>query len=96
MCEVVAGAGAYEGRVGCVWDGSSMLRGGWACQRAGTHPEEWGTSWVVMGRLIACRHLWGGSPGCGGGKEDTWLGSGRMCISMGAMDSATLRLWRQQ
>ena len=33
MCEVVAGAGAYKGRVGCMWDGGSTLRGGWACQR---------------------------------------------------------------
>ena len=31
--EVMAGAGAHEGHVGCVWDGGSMLRGGWACQR---------------------------------------------------------------
>ena len=31
--EVVAGAGAHEGHVGYMWDGSSMLRGGWACQR---------------------------------------------------------------
>ena len=33
MREVVAGAGAHEGRVGCVWDGDGTLRGGWACQR---------------------------------------------------------------
>ena len=33
MHEVMAGAGAHEGCVGCVWDGNSMLRGGWACQR---------------------------------------------------------------
>ena len=30
---VVAGAGAHEGCVGYMWDSSSMLRGGWACQR---------------------------------------------------------------
>ena len=34
MCEVVAGAGAHEGCMGCIWDGSGMLRRGQACQRA--------------------------------------------------------------
>ena len=34
MCEVVAGAGAHEGCVGCIWDGGSTLRRGRACQRA--------------------------------------------------------------
>ena len=38
MREVMAGAGAHEGHVGCVWDGGNMLRGGWACQRG------WGAS----------------------------------------------------
>ena len=38
MREVVAGAGAHEGHVGCMWDGGSTLRGGWACQR------DWGAS----------------------------------------------------
>ena len=33
MHEVVAGAGAHEGHVGCVWDGDGTLRGGRACQR---------------------------------------------------------------
>ena len=36
MREVVAGA--HDGCVGCVWDGGSTLRGGWACQRG------WGAS----------------------------------------------------
>ena len=34
MREVMAGAGAHEGRVGCIWDGGSMLRRGRVCQRA--------------------------------------------------------------
>ena len=34
MREVMAGAGAHEGHVGCIWDGGSMLRRGQACQRA--------------------------------------------------------------
>ena len=59
------------------------MSGGWACQRAGVHPEEWGMSWVVMGRLIVCHHLWGSLPGHGGGKEDAWLGSGHVRISGG-------------
>ena len=32
--EVVAGAGAHEGRVGRIWDGGGMLRRGRACLRA--------------------------------------------------------------
>ena len=96
MREVVAGAGAQEGCVGCVWDGGNTLRGGWACQRGRGASRGWGTSWVVMGRLIACCRLWGGSPGCGGSKEDAWLGSGRVCISMGAMDGATSWLLRSR
>ena len=31
--EVVAGVGAHEGCVGCMWDGGGTLRGGRACQR---------------------------------------------------------------
>ena len=31
MREVVAGAGAHEGHVGCMWDGGNMLRGDLAC-----------------------------------------------------------------
>ena len=34
MREVVAGAGAHEGRVGHIWDGGGTLRRGHACQRA--------------------------------------------------------------
>ena len=34
MREVVAGAGAHEGRVGRIWDGGGILRRGQACQRA--------------------------------------------------------------
>ena len=57
MREIVAGAGAHEGCVGCMCDGGSTLRGGWACQRG------WGTSRgmghvrVVMGdssRIAVC------------------------------------------
>ena len=33
MHEVMVGAGAHEGHVRSMWDGGSMLRGGWACQR---------------------------------------------------------------
>ena len=33
VCEVMAGAGALEGHVGCVWDGDGTLRGGQECQR---------------------------------------------------------------
>ena len=51
-------------------------------------PEEWDMSWVVMGQLIKCRHLWGGSPGHRGGEEDASLGSGHVHISMGAMGGA--------
>ena len=58
------------------------VRGARAC------PEEWGTSWVVMGQLIKCRRLWGGSPGRRSGEEDASLGSGRVCISMGAVGGA--------
>ena len=90
VCEVVARTETHEGHVRCMWDGSSTLRGGWACQRgwvtsrgAGSHPEEWGMSWVVMGQLTACHRLWGGLPGCGGGEKDVWLRSGCMHISMG-------------
>ena len=50
MREVVAGAGAHEGHVGCVWDGGNTLRGGWACQRGRGASRGWGMSWVVMGR----------------------------------------------
>ena len=88
MCEVVAGAGAHEGLVGCVWDGDGTLRGGRARQRG------WGMS-------RGMRHVLGGhgathrvSPSVGRfawtrGGEDVWLGSGRMHISMGAMGGAT-------
>ena len=34
MREVMAGAGAHEGRVGRIWDGGGTLTRGWACQRA--------------------------------------------------------------
>ena len=34
MREVMAGAGAHEGRVGCIWDGGGTLRRGRAWQRA--------------------------------------------------------------
>ena len=34
MGEVVAGAGAHEGCMGRIWDGSGTLRRGRACQRA--------------------------------------------------------------
>ena len=96
MREVVAGAGAHEGHVGCVWDGSSTLRGGWACLRGRGASRGMGHVLGGHGRLIACCRLWGGSPGHGGGEEDVWLGSGRVRISMGAMDSATSRLWRRR
>ena len=45
MCEVVAGAGAHEAHVGCVWDGNDTLRGGRACQRG------WGMS-RGMGHIL--------------------------------------------
>ena len=34
MCEVMAGAGAHDGHMGRIWDGSGTLGRGWACQRA--------------------------------------------------------------
>ena len=34
VCEVVAGAGAHEGHMGCIWDGGGMLRRGQAHLRA--------------------------------------------------------------
>ena len=32
--EIMAGAGAHEGHIGCIWDGGGTLRRGWACQRS--------------------------------------------------------------
>ena len=56
--EVVAGVGAHEGRVGCAWDGGSMLRRGRACQRGrgmsrgmGACP---GWSWGNSSRVAIC------------------------------------------
>ena len=63
MREVVAGAGAHEGCVGCVWDGGSMLRGPGAghvrgpghVQRNGACPGwSWGNSSYVVICGVVC------------------------------------------
>ena len=43
MRGVIAGAGAFERYMGCVWDGGGVLR------RGRVHPVEWGIFWVVIG-----------------------------------------------
>ena len=74
MREVVAGAGAHKGHVGCMWDGSNTLREGAGHVRgAGVCPEDgacpgwsWGNSSCVTicgaVRLdvgVAKTHSWG-------------------------------------
>ena len=57
MREVVAGAGAHKGRVGCMWDGAACgegvghVRGLGRIQRNGAHP---GWPWGDSSHVVIC------------------------------------------
>ena len=57
MHEVMAGAGAHEGRVGCMWDGGNMLRGAGHVRGARARPEDGarpGWSWGNSSCVAVC------------------------------------------
>ena len=61
--EVVAGAGAHEGRVGRIWDGGGTLRRGRACQRAKAEGgiDEKGVRGCGDGERGTSRQRWAGA-----------------------------------
>ena len=63
MCEVVAGAGAREGYVGCIWDGGGTSRRGGARQNASGHIE--GGRGVCMRSWLGLGHMEGMWDACG-------------------------------
>ena len=82
---VLHGQRRLGGESWCPWGA-----GGMAAVRGQVAQREQGGAWHG-GEVIACHRLQGGLPGHRGGEEDMWLGSGCVCVSMGAMGGATCR-----